>query len=86
MIYLRNNKNGILEKESFFNKTCAYMHLKSINAVSNYDIVDVNYYAKAKGKEKKWTGPFDDKEAISAFMFLNGGKQNILVLKTTKVL
>ena len=85
MIFIRNNKNGSLEKGSFFNRTCAYMHLKSINAISNYDIVDINYYARSKGN-KKWTGPFDDKEAISAFMFLNGGKQNVLVLKTTKVL
>ena len=57
MIYLRNNKNGSLGKESFFNRICAYMHLKSINETSNYDIVDVNYYAKAKGKEKKMVRP-----------------------------
>ena len=41
---------------------------------------------KQKVKKRKWSGPFDNKEAISAFMFLNGGKQNVLVLKTTKVL
>lgn len=67
---------------TFFNKTCAYISLKSQNLVNDYDIVEVKQYLVKKGK---MIGPFNDKESLTEYMMRNN-TDGFRILSTTKTI
>ena len=72
MIMIRNK---ITHKCSgdFFNKTCAYMHLKAMNNIADNEIVNVRYYLMrpSTSKEERKIGPFDDHESLLHYQTIN---------------
>lgn len=67
---------------AYFNRTCAYISLKSQNLVSDYDIVEIKQYLVKKGK---MIGPFNDKESVSDYMMRNN-MSGFKMLITTKTI
>lgn len=67
---------------AFFNRTCAYISLKSQNLINDYDIVEVKQYLVKKGK---MIGPFYDKESLTDYMMRNDTK-GFRLLSTTKTI
>lgn len=86
MIMIRNK---ITHKCSgdFFNKTCAYMHLKAMNNLANNEIVKVEYYLMRplNSKEEQKIGPFDNPESLFHYQSINK-PQGTIQLKTIIVL
>ena len=71
----------------FFDKTCAYMHLKAMNNLADNEIVKVKYYLMRPitSKEEQKIGPFDDSESLFRYQTNNQIKGTIQ-LKTILVL
>lgn len=86
MIMIRN-KNTRKCTGDFFNRTCAYMHLKAMNNLAENEIVKVRYYLMRPltSKEEQKIGPFDDQESLFNYYSLNQ-PQGTIQLKTTIVL
>ena len=88
MIMIRNK---ITHKCSgdFFNKTCAYMHLKAMNNLANNEIVKVEYYLMRplNSKEEQKIGPFDNQESLFHYQSINRNKSKDMIrLKTIIIL
>lgn len=79
MITVRNKTSKKLG-QSFFNKTCAYIALKSQNLVNEFDIVDVKYWLLKKCEN---IGPFDSFESLYNYQVQNN-LMNLKRLKTIK--
>lgn len=86
MIMIRNKQTRQCSGD-FFNKTCAYMHLKAMNSLADNEIVKVNYYLMRPltSKEEQKIGPFDNKESLFNYQSINQLKDTIQ-LKTIIVL
>lgn len=86
MIMIRNKKTQKCSGD-FFNKTCAYMHLKAMNNLANNEIVKVKYYLMrpSTSKEEQKIGPFDDRESLFYYQTTNK-PQGTIQLKTIIVL
>lgn len=86
MIMIRN-KNTRKCTGDFFNRTCAYMHLKAMNNLADNEIVKVKYYLMRPltSKEEQKIGPFDDQESLFHYQSINR-LQGTIQLKTTIVL
>ena len=86
MIMIRNKQTRQCSGD-FFNKTCAYMHLKAMNSLSDNEIVKVNYYLMRPltSKEEQKIGPFDNQESLFNYQSINQLKGTIQ-LKTIIVL
>ena len=71
----------------FFNRTCAYMHLKAMNNLADNEIVKVRYYLirPTNSKEEQKIGPFDDTESLIHYRMLNHSR-GMMQIKTTIVL
>lgn len=67
---------------TFFNRTCAYISLKSQNLVNEYDIVEIKQYLVKKGE---MIGPFNDKESLIDYRMRNETK-GFGLLSTTKTI
>ena len=82
MIMIRN-KNTHKCSGDFFNKTCAYMHLKAMNNIADNEIVKVRYYLirPLTSKEERKIGPFDDQESLLEYQ-LNQQPQGTIRIKT----
>lgn len=88
MIMIRNKQTRQCSGD-FFNRTCAYMHLKAMNNLANNEIVKVKYYlVKPSSKEEvHQIGPFDDQESLFQYQMLNKNKlKGMIRLKTTIIL
>ena len=86
MIMIRNKQTHQCSGD-FFNKTCAYMHLKAMNNLANNEIVKVKYYLMRPltSKEEQKIGPFDDQESLFHYQITNQ-PQGTIQLKTIIVL
>ena len=86
MIMIRN-KNTHQCSGNFFNKTCAYMHLKAMNSLAENEIVNVRYYLirPSKNENDRKIGPFDDFETLSQYRMIFQ-PENTIGLKTIVVL
>jgi len=86
MIMIRNKSTKKMFGD-FFDKTCAFMHLKAMNNLAGNEIVKVNYYLMrpVTSKEEQKIGPFDNQESLFHYRSLNQPKGTIQ-LKTIVVL
>ena len=86
MIMIRNKITHQMTGD-FFDKTCAYMHLKAMNNLADNEIVKVKYYLMRPitSKEEQKIGPFDDSESLFRYQTNNQIKGTIQ-LKTILVL
>ncbi len=86
MIMIRN-KNTHKCTGDFFNKTCAFMHLKAMNNLADNEIVRVQYYLMRPltSKEEHKIGPFDDQESLLHYKTMNQ-PQGTIRIKTIIVL
>lgn len=86
MIMIRNKQTRQCSGD-FFNKTCAYMHLKAMNSLADNEIVKVNYYLMRPltSKEEQKIGPFDNQESLFNYQSINQ-PQGTIQLKTIIVL
>lgn len=80
MITVRN-KTSMKLGQSFFNRTCAYIALKSQNLVNEFDIVDVKYWLLKKCE--KAISPFDSFESLYDYQLKNN-LMNLKRLRTIK--
>ena len=88
MIMIRNKQTHQCSGD-FFNKACAYMHLKAMNNLADNEIVKVRYYLMRPltSKEEQKIGPFDDQESLFHYKSINQLKiQGTIQLKTIIVL
>lgn len=86
MIMIRNKQTRQCSGD-FFNKTCAYMHLKANNSLADNEIVKVSYYLMRPltSKEEQKIGPFDNQESLFNYQSINQ-PQGTIQLKTIIVL
>lgn len=86
MIMIRNKSTQKCTGD-FFNRTCAYMHLKAMNSLAENEIVKVSYYLVRPftSKEVHQIGPFDDQESLFNYQSVNQ-PQGTIRLKTIVVL
>ena len=86
MIMIRNKTTHKCTGD-FFNKTCAYMHLKAMNNLADNEIVKVRYYLMRPltSKEEQKIGPFDNQESLFHYQSMNQ-PQGTIQLKTIIVL
>lgn len=88
MIMIRNKSTHKCTGD-FFNRTCAYMHLKAMNNLADNEIVKVNYYLirPLTSKEEQKIGPFDDRDSLFHYQSLNQNElKGTIQLKTIIVL
>ena len=88
MIMIRNKTTRKMSGD-FFDKTCAYMHLKAMNNLADNEIVKVKYYLMrpVTSKEEQKIGPFDSSESLFHFQSINGSQtKGTKQLKTIVVL
>lgn len=88
MIMIRNKQTRQCSGD-FFNKTCAYMHLKAMNSLADNEIVKVNYYLMRPltSKEEQKIGPFDNQESLFHYQSINRNKSKDMIrLKTIIIL
>lgn len=89
MIMIRNKQTHQCSGD-FFNKTCAYMHLKAMNNLANNEIVKVNYYLVkpfTSEKEVHQIGPFDSRDSLFHYQTLNQDEiKGMILLKTIIIL
>ena len=88
MIMIRNKQTRQCSGD-FFNKTCAYMHLKAMNSLADNEIVKVNYYLMRPltSKEEQKIGPFDNQESLFHYQSINQNEsKDMIQLKTVIVL
>ena len=86
MIMIRNKQTRQCSGD-FFNKECAYIHLKAMNSLADNEIVKVTYYLirPSTSKEEQKIGPFDNQESLFNYQTINQ-IQGTVQLKTTIVL
>ena len=88
MIMIRNKQTRQCSGD-FFNKTCAYMHLKAMNSLADNEIVKVSYYLMRPltSKEEQKIGPFDNQESLFHYQSINQNEsKDMIQLKTVIVL
>lgn len=89
MIMIRNKQTRQCSGD-FFNKTCAYMHLKAMNNLANNEIVKVRYYLVrpfTSKEEVHQIGPFDNKDSLFNYQSLNQNElKGMIQLKTIIIL
>ena len=86
MIMIRNKQTRQCSGD-FFNKECAYIHLKAMNSLVDNEIVKVNYYLMRplSSNEEQKIGPFDNLESLFNYQSINR-PQGTIQLKTIIVL
>ena len=88
MIMIRNKQTHQCSGD-FFNKTCAYMHLKAMNSLADNEIVKVSYYLMRPltSKEEQKIGPFDNQESLFHYRSIKQNEsKDMIQLKTIIVL
>ena len=88
MIMIRNKQTRQCSGD-FFNKECAYIHLKAMNSLADNEIVKVNYYLMRPltSKEEQKIGPFDNQESLFHYQSINQNEsKDMIQLKTIIVL